>query len=306
MIRSYMHARLLPRLPGKNSRRRDRSDLASFSTSGPTVRLMEPDHDSRRRSLPRHEPAQPVAAAGRCGCRHVGQLLVVRSQRPRAGRVRRPQARTFVRSRHPDPRRDRGPVPRRRIERAERVVGERRRATATSRRASARRRGPPKAFRQPSSSPARHEERFRSACRAPPCTCGTAIARGATRSTPTASPRRTTCAASRSPDADGVVTFETIFPACYSGRWPHIHFEIYPTRRRDERRRHDRDLAGRAPDRGCNTVFATDGYEQSVANSRSCRLTSDMVFGDDGGVRELATVTGDTSTGYTIALTVPV
>ena len=28
-------------------------------------------------------------------------------------------------------------------------------------------------------------------------------------------------------DADGVVTFQTIFPAAYSGRWPHIHFEVY-------------------------------------------------------------------------------
>ena len=30
-------------------------------------------------------------------------------------------------------------------------------------------------------------------------------------------------------DADGQVTFTTIFPACYSGRWPHIHFEVYPS-----------------------------------------------------------------------------
>ena len=30
------------------------------------------------------------------------------------------------------------------------------------------------------------------------------------------------------PDADGRVTFTSIFPACYSGRWPHIHFEVYP------------------------------------------------------------------------------
>ena len=28
--------------------------------------------------------------------------------------------------------------------------------------------------------------------------------------------------------ADGIVTFQSIFPACYSGRWPHIHFEVYP------------------------------------------------------------------------------
>src|SRR6266508_2030035 len=29
-------------------------------------------------------------------------------------------------------------------------------------------------------------------------------------------------------DADGIVTFTSIYPACYAGRWPHIHFEVYP------------------------------------------------------------------------------
>src|SRR5262245_40098610 len=29
-------------------------------------------------------------------------------------------------------------------------------------------------------------------------------------------------------DAQGKVTFTSIYPACYSGRWPHIHFEVYP------------------------------------------------------------------------------
>ena len=29
-------------------------------------------------------------------------------------------------------------------------------------------------------------------------------------------------------DANARVTFTSIFPACYSGRWPHIHFEVYP------------------------------------------------------------------------------
>src|ERR671912_773243 len=30
-------------------------------------------------------------------------------------------------------------------------------------------------------------------------------------------------------DANGAVTFQSIFPACYSGRWPHIHFEVHET-----------------------------------------------------------------------------
>src|SRR4051794_23420609 len=29
-------------------------------------------------------------------------------------------------------------------------------------------------------------------------------------------------------DTDGVLTFASLFPGCYSGRWPHIHFEVYP------------------------------------------------------------------------------
>ena len=30
-----------------------------------------------------------------------------------------------------------------------------------------------------------------------------------------------------STDEDGWVEFTSIFPACYSGRWPHVHFEVY-------------------------------------------------------------------------------
>jgi protocatechuate 3,4-dioxygenase beta subunit len=30
-------------------------------------------------------------------------------------------------------------------------------------------------------------------------------------------------------DASGQVTFQTIYPGCYSGRWPHIHFEVFPS-----------------------------------------------------------------------------
>src|SRR4051794_22107776 len=28
-------------------------------------------------------------------------------------------------------------------------------------------------------------------------------------------------------DSDGLAWFRTVLPACYSGRWPHIHFEVY-------------------------------------------------------------------------------
>jgi hypothetical protein len=60
------------------------------------------------------------------------------------------------------------------------------------------------------------------------------------------------------------------------------------------------------PEAACDAVFATAGYEQSVQNLTEVSLTSDMVFSDDGGVRELARVTGNATDGYKLALTVPV
>ena len=33
-------------------------------------------------------------------------------------------------------------------------------------------------------------------------------------------------------DANGQVTFKTIYPGAYNGRWPHIHFEVFELNRR--------------------------------------------------------------------------
>ena len=43
------------------------------------------------------------------------------------------------------------------------------------------------------------------------------------------SPTRTTCAASRRPTRTARWSSRSIFPAAYAGRWPHIHFEVYPS-----------------------------------------------------------------------------
>ncbi len=49
-------------------------------------------------------------------------------------------------------------------------------------------------------------------------------------------------------DAAGKLAFTSIFPAAYSGRWPHAHFEVYPSvERRHRGRRQARHLAARAP-----------------------------------------------------------
>ena len=108
-------------------------------------------------------------------------------------------------------------------------------------------------------------------------------------------------------DESGTVSFTSIFPACYSGRWPHIHFEVYP----DESSITDAANAIATsqvalPQDVCETVYATDGYEQSVSNLAQLSLTSDNVFGDDGGTSQLADVSGSVADGYTVTLTVGV
>ena len=105
--------------------------------------------------------------------------------------------------------------------------------------------------------------------------------------------------------ADGTVMFTSVFPACYSGRWPHIHFEVYKSV--DEATAAGQILATSQlalPEDTCTTVYATTGYEQSVSNLARVSLSQDMVFSDDGGVSQLATMTGDVAGGYTAALTV--
>jgi protocatechuate 3,4-dioxygenase beta subunit len=108
-------------------------------------------------------------------------------------------------------------------------------------------------------------------------------------------------------DANGLVTFQSIFPACYSGRWPHIHFEVYPSlaMATDEANKIATSQIA-LPKDACTVVYATDGYSQSVTNLSQVSLNSDNVFGDDGGIHELGTVTGSVSAGMTVALTVPV
>jgi protocatechuate 3,4-dioxygenase beta subunit len=107
-------------------------------------------------------------------------------------------------------------------------------------------------------------------------------------------------------DADGKVTFTTIFPACYSGRWPHMHFEIYASL--DDAMSgadplHTSQLA--LPESDCNDVFATQGYEDSVGNLAQLSLDSDNIF-SDGASLQMATVSGSVRVGYSASLVVGV
>jgi protocatechuate 3,4-dioxygenase beta subunit len=108
-------------------------------------------------------------------------------------------------------------------------------------------------------------------------------------------------------DSTGTVRFTSIYPACYSGRWPHIHFEVYS------------DVANAVasgpivktsqialPQEVNDLVYATSGYEQSVRNASQVSLASDNVFGDDGGIHQIASMSGSVANGYTAALTIGV
>ncbi len=107
-------------------------------------------------------------------------------------------------------------------------------------------------------------------------------------------------------DAQGRVTFTSVFPACYAGRWPHVHVEIYPSlsdATSASNRMRTSQMA--LPQDVCETIYATSGYESSVRNLAQVSLDSDNVFGD-GHALQLATVTGSVASGYTATLRVPV
>ena len=106
---------------------------------------------------------------------------------------------------------------------------------------------------------------------------------------------------------DGIVEFDSVFPACYQGRWPHVHFEVYPSL----------EAAGDAsnaiatsqialPEAACSEVYATPGYEASVDRLAGLSLETDGVFREDGAAHQLGTMSGSVADGLTVELAVPV
>ncbi|MEA1264795.1 intradiol ring-cleavage dioxygenase [Microbacterium sp. STF-2] len=108
-------------------------------------------------------------------------------------------------------------------------------------------------------------------------------------------------------DADGRVSFTSVFPGCYSGRWPHIHFEVYP----DVGSITDSTAAIATsqlalPEAACTDVYAEAAYDGSARNLAQITLASDNVFGDDSAALQLAAVTGSVRDGYAGTLVVGV
>jgi len=107
-------------------------------------------------------------------------------------------------------------------------------------------------------------------------------------------------------DSDGSVEFTSIFPAAYDGRWPHIHFEVYPSlddATSASNRLRTSQLA--IPEDAAKQAYQAHGYEESVTNLSKVSLSTDMVF-SDGWSLQTPTASGNNDDGWVFRLNVPV
>lgn len=107
-------------------------------------------------------------------------------------------------------------------------------------------------------------------------------------------------------DDDGLVTFTSIFPGCYPGRWPHAHFEVYPSiDDATDGRQAIKTSQLAYPEDACDEAYAVAGYERSVQNLTTTSLDRDSIF-RDGYDDQLGAISGSPSDGYRISLVVRV
>ena len=94
-------------------------------------------------------------------------------------------------------------------------------------------------------------------------------------------------------DANGLVTFASIFPGWYSGRAPHIHVHVYSA---DGTSLMITQIA--FPTDVCNTVYTT-ATDYKSRGTQDTSNASDNVF-SDSLASELASVSGSVAAGYTL------
>jgi protocatechuate 3,4-dioxygenase beta subunit len=108
-------------------------------------------------------------------------------------------------------------------------------------------------------------------------------------------------------DADGTLSFTSIWPGCYDGRWPHIHFEVWSSL--DDATSGGQKLRTSQialPEEVCTQVYGSDDrYSASVSNLSRLSLETDMVF-SDGYASQVPTWEGSVDEGFTITLNVGV
>ncbi len=107
-------------------------------------------------------------------------------------------------------------------------------------------------------------------------------------------------------DDAGRITFASIYPGCYSGRWPHAHFEVYESLEAASAGSSAIKTSQLAlPQSDCEAVYADSRYGNSAGNLSRLSLATDNVFAD-GWTDQLATMSGSASDGYSASLLVRV
>ncbi|MBJ3783864.1 dioxygenase family protein [Devosia sediminis] len=112
-------------------------------------------------------------------------------------------------------------------------------------------------------------------------------------------------------DSEGKVRFTTIFPGCYDGRWPHLHFEVFESV--------EAAVSGEAsiltaqialPEGASAEVYATDArYSNGTQNLSRISIATDMVFADNSAdeiAQQTLALVGDPASGFRGTVTIPV
>ncbi len=108
-------------------------------------------------------------------------------------------------------------------------------------------------------------------------------------------------------NSNGTAWFRTVFPGCYDGRWPHIHFEVYASVAKAVASGPIVKTSQIAlPQSICQKVYRSSLYPSSSSNLARTSLAGDNVFRDDRAIHQLATVTGSVSKGFVANLTIGV
>ncbi len=107
-------------------------------------------------------------------------------------------------------------------------------------------------------------------------------------------------------DANGDLSFSTIFPGCYDGRMPHVHFEVYRSLAQSTSASNRiKTSQFTFPMATLNEVYATLGYSSSASNLSRISYATDNIF-SDGYSLQLGTMSGNVTDGYVVTLTVAV
>lgn len=108
-------------------------------------------------------------------------------------------------------------------------------------------------------------------------------------------------------DSNGQVSFTTIVPGCYSGRWPHIHFEVYKNLAAATTGNVNKNVTlvsqMAVPQATATAVYADSRYTGSLSNLNSISLSTDNIF-SDGYSTQMLSMSGNNTNGYTATLTI--